>query len=163
MTANEVLAKYWGNRSYPVNPFQIAEMAGIVVDECNLAKESLSGIYLPAKNGKPPIIKINKSDSMVRKRFTLSHELGHHFLKHGARNRIDNTDMVFKDDNSSFSVIGDAIEMQANSFAAQLLMPVEFLNYIMFDLKITDSIRIAKMLNVSQPALHYRSKNLGII
>jgi hypothetical protein len=47
MDAEQVLSKYWGKRSFPVDPFEIARLEGVLVVECDLSAEGLSGtIYM---------------------------------------------------------------------------------------------------------------------
>ena len=55
-----------------------------------------------------------------RKKFTLAHELGHHFLHQGMKLRLDNLDYS---SNSKDTLE----EIEANYFAATLLMPRELL------------------------------------
>lgn len=152
MNASQVLRKYHGDQSYPIDVLSIAKQAGASVIFCDLS--GLAGEFI-LENTDQPIIKINANDIDVRQRFTLAHELGHMFLEHGSRHR--------KDGNSNFNVLGDPIEMQANSFAAELLMPIEFINHMLYKLKITNVARMAKEFNVSAAAMHYRLKNLRII
>jgi Zn-dependent peptidase ImmA (M78 family) len=77
-------------------------------------------------------IKIFTHTNPLRERFTLAHELAHHFLQHGKHMRTESCD------ESDFSIQrikisnGSGIsrmEFQANYFAASLLMPkINFLN-----------------------------------
>lgn len=47
----------------------------------------LSGFYLP-RGRKRGLIAVNSSHAVVRQRFTIAHELGHHVLRHGAAPRV---------------------------------------------------------------------------
>ena len=58
-------------------------------------------------------IVINQRKHLNRKRFTLAHELGHHYLGHGAR--VDTAETI--------SSTKEQLEREANAFAAALLMP----------------------------------------
>lgn len=67
----------------------------------------------------------------ARERFTLAHELGHHFMGHGSFLRSEYTD----EHDQVESPIGDddigRLEYQANEFASQLLMPeVQFIQML---------------------------------
>jgi hypothetical protein len=62
-------------------------------------------------------IRVNIKDVWVRQRFTVAHELGH-FLRH--RNRVQNR---LIDDRMYRSGHGKTVEYEANSLAAELLMP----------------------------------------
>jgi Zn-dependent peptidase ImmA (M78 family) len=110
---------------YPL--VSLAEMArslGIKVFEDDLTpiSGSLSGFITyddPAKKTNPRIF-IEKSMNPERKRFTLAHELGHHFLHEGIKLRLDNLDYSASDKNTTE-------ETEANYFAASLLIPKELL------------------------------------
>jgi len=84
----------------------------------------------------------NDNHPVVRKRFSVAHELGHYTLKHTIKN--DNFNL-----NSS-----DHREIEANIFAAELLIPFE---WIKKDLKITPSIpKLAIKYWVSEIAMGWR-------
>ena len=57
-----------------IDVYSIAEKANLKVFEAALP-EQVSGIYEPQRKE----IYIKQSDSVNRKRFTIAHELGHHF------------------------------------------------------------------------------------
>jgi len=110
---------------YPlVGLTEMARSLGIKVFEDDLTpiSGSLSGFITyddPAKKTNPKIF-IEKSMSSERKRFTLAHELGHHFLHEGLKLRLDNLDYSASDKDTSE-------ESEANYFAASLLVPKELL------------------------------------
>ena len=62
-------------------------------------------------------IRVNVSHPLVRKRFTIAHEVAH-FLRH--RDRISNS---LIDDRMYRSRLGTTVESEANQLAADLLMP----------------------------------------
>jgi Zn-dependent peptidase ImmA (M78 family) len=72
----------------------------------------IAGAYLPRPRG--ALILLNGADPVPRLRFTLAHELGHHVLDH---ERSVDTHAVLRRPVR-------AIEVQANAFAAELLVPV---------------------------------------
>lgn len=117
-------------------------------------------------------INVNLLDAEVRQRFTIAHEVGH-FLLH------DPIDTMYRDVTlRRYENIVERIkERQANSFAAELLMPKRLLaqlidNYlkennwgsllddIQFEMLLND---ISKMLNVSKSSLDFRLQNLGVV
>lgn len=71
----------------------------------------LAGAYLP-RDGRPVIL-LNGADPAARMRFTLAHELGHHVF----------ADHRQADTHAGLVSPGHWIEVRANAFAAELLMP----------------------------------------
>lgn len=110
---------------YPLVGLDVmAEKLGIKVYESDLTDiaGSLSGFitYEDPTTKKRPRIFIEKTMSPDRKKFTLAHELGHHFLHEGVKLRLDNLDYSSENKNT-------VEESEANYFAATLLMPKELL------------------------------------
>lgn len=68
----------------------------------------VAGWYLPA-----PLIFLNGDQPSVRLRFTLAHELGHHWMKHGRM--VDSVAKLYEHN--------DPKEVEANAFAAEFLTP----------------------------------------
>lgn len=83
-------------------------------------EDSVSGM-LVIKNGHA-IIGVNENHHPNRQRFTLAHELGH-FLLHRNKSSIfvDASTIFFRDNTSSDG--SKTQEIEANAFAAELLMP----------------------------------------
>jgi Zn-dependent peptidase ImmA (M78 family) len=88
----------------------LEEDAGVHVALWQLGEHGLAGMYQEREG--VPVILVNSSTHPVRARFTLAHEHGHHRLGHGAA-----LDRVI-DPRSR-----ERREVQANQFAAELLMP----------------------------------------
>lgn len=85
--------------------------------------ESMSG-FAYQKEGRK-VIGVNEDESSKRQRFTIAHELGH-MLMHGENDvQFDNKNefVYFRDDNSTTGL--SPKEVEANAFAAELLMPSE--------------------------------------
>lgn len=148
----------------PVNVQELAKKLGISVNY-EPFKEDLSGVLV--KEQEKTVIGVNSTHPKTRQRFTIAHELGHFALKHHGELFVDKT--VMKRDGRSSQAI-DPHEMEANSFAAELLMPSELLlksverrldgktDYSAVDL-ISD---LANEFEVSTQAMEYRLTNLGI-
>ena len=68
--------------SFPVNPIKVANRLGIQVLKDN-SKENIDGRYDADKN----VIYLNTNQSLLRRRFTVCHELGHALLGHGSSPR----------------------------------------------------------------------------
>ncbi len=148
--AKEILTKYW-DKTIPINPIKLARAAGAVVEAVpNLAT---SGEFKCVVKG--PLIKYRSTESNVRQRFTIAHELGHFILGHGG---------AYRDNPDEFSLANhNPLEIAANRFAAELLMPEDVLNYLVVKEGISDIAKLADILQVSQIAMQYRLKNLGWI
>lgn len=96
---------------------------------------------------------IHENEAPHRQRFTIAHEIGHLML------HPDEDGRVFFRDTSFF---GNAREVEANRFAADLLMPKHLVNAAMSALGAEVS-RLAKVFQVSDEAMAIRLKEiLGI-
>ena len=121
--------------------------------------DDLSGMSF-VKDGISAIV-VNATHHINRRRFTLAHELGHHIL-HAAylRDNVHVDKVVLNRDKSSAQ--GDDVkEIQANNFAAELLMPLSEITKII-DIDINDDDVVSyysKKFKVSSSALTYRIIN----
>jgi Zn-dependent peptidase ImmA (M78 family) len=87
--------------------------------------KEISGLVV-RKDGNA-IIGVNRTDSTVRRRFTLAHEFAHVLLHEGKELRFDKDFRVNL--RSEISSTGtDIEEIEANFFAGSLLMPRKFLD-----------------------------------
>jgi Zn-dependent peptidase ImmA (M78 family) len=115
-----------GIKSPPVPVAEIAEGRGVAVRHMPL-KDELSGMIF-VKNDMPVIV-VNSLHHANRQRFTIAHELGHHVLHMsdiGSEVHVDTKYFVMaRDENSSKGF--DRKEIEANRFAAELLVPKRFL------------------------------------
>ncbi|MGH9522697.1 MAG: ImmA/IrrE family metallo-endopeptidase [Terriglobales bacterium] len=146
----------------PVNVEAVAERLGasIVYDEL---EDDVSGFLLKEKD--VATIAINKLHHPNRQRFTLAHECGHLLLHadQGDRLWLDKA-YFFRNSNSSS---GDQLsEIQANRFAASLLMPEELIRSHLDDVTTisdVDIFRLAVRFEVSEQAMTLRLISLGLI
>ncbi|UIP28876.1 ImmA/IrrE family metallo-endopeptidase [Photobacterium sp. TLY01] len=159
----QVLDKYW-DRRVPVNIEAIASNLGIDVgyispfDPGLDEMQSLSGYAEVTDDGRK-FAYANLCDSPNRQRFTLAHEIGHHVLGHvypGAGKRRD-----YPGSFSTDSVAWE--EREANNFAAELLMPDDAIRHFIYNLKISSIVELASHFKVSQVAMQFRLKNLGVL
>jgi Zn-dependent peptidase ImmA (M78 family) len=161
MTAAEtILARHW-NGQLPVDPFAIASGLGIAVR----AHSPFGAGDLSGESGKielvegGPVITYNSYEPRVRQRFTVAHEIGHLALGHLTGNKT-----LWRDTAANFSSFSDAWpERQANAFAADLLMPSNVLRYAVGVKGITSVDSLSSLFDVSQAAMGYRLKNLGMV
>lgn len=162
LAAYDVL-RHHGLQSVPINPVILAQRAGIKVNNAKFSEDNLSGMI--AKRGDLEIILVNSDDPPRRKRFTIAHELGHHFLhlKSGDGQFVDGEADLFREmpSDSNEPISEDrAREIQANAFAAALLMPEEHVRAVWAE---TGSIaEMADIFGVSEEAMGYRLTGLGI-
>lgn len=103
------------------------------------------------------VITYNDIQSEPRRRFTLAHELGHIFL-HGQyiKNNGEIIDKTFFRSN-----IRDAIEDEANNFAAELLMPLDEIMQLMGQ-DIRKVSALSEEFGVSLAAMSYRLNNCAL-
>lgn len=154
-------------KNVPVPVQDIAMRLGIQVRfEKFDRKDNLSGVLV--KDGGTVAMVINKTDLETRQRFTMAHEIGHYYLKHKGELFVDNTSRLRRDGVSGLAV--DPLEIEANGFAAELLMPRDLLiNEVERNLKKPgqkpgDLIgELAKHFAVSPTAMKYRLENLGLM
>ncbi len=155
--AAEILRSH-GLFSIPVDPVTLANREGIRVNNAKFSDENLSGLV--AKRGSNVTILVNQSDVPFRKRFTIAHELGHHFLHLLSDGDFVDTQVdLFRDAEAGESA-PKSVEVQANQFAAALLMP-ETLVRQAFE-KTQSLPELARLFNVSEEAMAIRLGRLGL-
>jgi Zn-dependent peptidase ImmA (M78 family) len=148
----------------PVEQIAVAEGAQIIK---SAAEWSESG-FLLRDNGRV-IIGLNARNSPKRQRFTIAHELGHWRMHEGKRLIVDQSVMINKRDDVS-SQATDTQEIDANRFAADLLMPKKFIRDEL--IRQTASgigsreelvTLLARTFDVSNDAMNWRLINLGVL
>ena len=147
----------------PVPIGRIAKSLGVRVEYAPLDSE-LSGLA-HIRDG-VSIVGINALHAPNRQRFTLAHELAHVRL-----HRRELVNAVHVDRGSlrrdALAAAGlDPIEIEANAFAAELLMPTDFLTSALqgrsVDLEDDRAVlALAKRFRVSDAAMRYRLSSLG--
>lgn len=149
--------------SVPVDVEAVARKLGASVVYGDL-EEDMSGFLLREKG--VVTIAVNRSHHPNRQRFTIAHECGHLHLHgdQGDRLWVDKaySTIFYRDSTSS---TGDKLaEIQANQFAAGLLMPESLLNdHMTQDLSDVDIFRLALRFQVSEQAMSLRLVSLGML
>jgi Zn-dependent peptidase ImmA (M78 family) len=119
----EALLERLEMRSAPIDVHLVAQALGLRIVTANLGA-GVSGL-LVRKPGVPTVICVHEDDPKSRQRFTIAHEIGHHHLEHpfeqGAQVHVDRGIVAQRAARSSEGV--DPNEIEANQFAASLLMP----------------------------------------
>lgn len=154
--ADTVLKNYWDG-FLPVNIDVIANKLGIEVRSLAWDELHLSG--KAALEDGVRTIYVNPTDSLVRQRFTKSHELAHHILNH-----VTIDEPYFRDEKHVFNGDYTSIkERDANRLAAELLMPSYAITHAIDKEKIRTVESLAVKFNVSEKAMYYRLKGLNLV
>lgn len=160
--------------SPPVPVEAIARAEGILVryQPFEGRERSLSGVLF--RLGGTIIIGVNSLEVPARRRFTVAHELGHYFLGH--LDQVVHVDekipltlapvYKFRDERSQNGTVVE--EVEANAFAAELLMPEEFIARELRrfeDVSDVDEVidTLAERFEVSVPAMTVRLTALGYV
>ena len=159
----EHILKQYGIESAPVDVEKLAWLLGAELVRTR-AEGGQSGFVL--RDGSRVVIGVNNGTSRRRQRFTIAHEIGHLQL-HSGNLIVDSSIRVnYRDDVSSMAT--DEEEMQANKFAAALLMPKAWVQEAVVRLSASATTRedlisrLAREFDVSTEAMGYRLINLGI-
>lgn len=155
-----------GVRSAPVPIEKVADSAGATIRYRPLDND-LSGM-VQRVDEKTAIIGINSSHADVRKRFSIAHEIGHLVLHDDEHLHVDEelrSNVQFRNEYSSLGV--DDREIEANQFAAEILMPEQVLLKDVAKLK-DDSPEVviealASLYDVSIQSMTIRLTRLGVI
>ncbi len=151
----------------PVPVEEIARNLGGRVSFENFGPD-VSGILY--REGTKVVIAVNATHAKTRQRFTIAHEVGHLSLHPGRPMFVDRSVRIDRRDaNASLGV--DPDEIEANSFAAALLMPE---NMILATVTHRSTQRVsagsegiirwlANRFDVSIQAMEYRLANLGLV
>jgi Zn-dependent peptidase ImmA (M78 family) len=161
--ARELLEEF-GISSAPVPIEKIIKKCHVVLQYAPF-EEDLSGMaYI---NDGLAIIGINALHHPNRQRFSAAHELGHHMLHADHLREAVHVDKglraLLRDDVSSQGV--DVLEIQANAFASELLMPRDLLVKALDEdgVDMEDDAQIealAKKFRVSASAIRFRLTGL---
>jgi Zn-dependent peptidase ImmA (M78 family) len=158
----------FGPSDFPVPVEDIARSRSIAIAR-NPFKGTQSGFAL--RDGNIQVIGVNSLTSRKRQRFTIAHELGHLILHRGrlleSKLIVDHSIRVsWRDVTSGHGT--DLEEIQANAFAAELLMPEALVRdkvHLLFHEGMDRDFLVsslAKAFDVSVEAMGFRLVNLGI-
>lgn len=148
----------------PVSVEVVAERLGLSCRGTDFG-DDVSGL-LVYEGGKGAIA-FNKSHPVVRQRFTIAHEIGH-FVMHAESKKASR---LFVDKWVAFRKEGQVTgaeereEIEANAFAAALLMPADLLRQAIENVDIEDESclnELARLFGVSVMAMTFRLINLGL-
>lgn len=149
----------------PVDVQSIAESLKISIRRTP-TEDELSG-FLLRKEGGPTLIGVNTNHHPNRQRFTIAHEIGHYVLHQHSDLHVDRVVVKLRSELSSKGE--DSEEIEANRFAAELLMPQVMLENDIQELPSSDLNderviqQLAKRYGVSANAMTNRLNTLGYI
>ena len=130
--------------------------------------ENISGHI--AREQERYVVRANGREHEYRRRFTMAHELGHYVLHRTLLDQADgvNDSKLYRTDINApiyNSYITQIHEQQANSFAANLLMPADAVKTAHQELAADGRVslkRLYQRFKVSPSAMRWRLKNLGL-
>lgn len=165
VSASELLDRFW-NGVLPIDPKAIAEAVGVKVVPLteNDVQKGLSGalhFHTPegAQNAELYCRYNDLTESPERQRFTIAHELGHYASGHISAGQV-----LFRDTTETFTGrVYDPQEVEANRFAAELLMPEKYIQNAIQRDGIKTVQDLAKEFGVSASAMRWRLVNLGLL
>jgi Zn-dependent peptidase ImmA (M78 family) len=149
-------------------PVPVEELANALhIDvRYSAGSDDVSGALI--RNGDSVVIAVNSAQHENRQRFTIAHELGHYLLHKGTKLHFDEDFRIdYRDATSSDATKRE--EVEANGFAAALLMPELVLRRDWLRLQPDNGTipaaisSLAARYRVSSKAMELRLVNLGFI
>lgn len=113
----------------PVNIVKLVKTYGELQHE-EIPFDDIDGISLYLKvRGKKPHVIVNSAHHLIRRRFTIAHELGHIVIPWHVGTIIDHADPHAETSGGSYW----QIEQEANTFAAEVLMPQRWVDLLLLE------------------------------
>lgn len=162
-----------GEFQAPIPVEKLAKTLNVQVIYVDTEDDDLSGFFYRDPLSGKSVIGVNNDHYKTRQRFTIAHEIGHLMLHSFEDLHYDRKGSggIFR--RSAESATGEnRDEIEANYFAAELLMPEELIHDKLEDSEISDIFErnvdaaikaMAKEFNVSPHALTIRMAQLGIV
>ena len=147
-TVGEILDRF--QQSAPVDVLGIAEALGLNVweDDINPFSGKITRDLLHGGTSGYSVI-VNSIESQPRKRFTIAHEIAHFVLHADELLKGDIEETLYR------GGLSDRMEVQANKFAAEILMPLLLIERLIEQGK-TSIEELAYALEVSKSAMAIR-------
>jgi Zn-dependent peptidase ImmA (M78 family) len=147
----------------PIRPISLAELLGLRVERAELGQD-IAGILV--REGERAVIGINWKHHPNRQRFSVAHEIGHYLLHKGGTYVDKDVTARFRDESSGAGT--EEEEMDANFFAAALLMPTAWVTRAFREapLRLGDDRGLedlARRFRVSTQAMSFRLAYLGLL
>jgi len=155
----EAILRTHGLTQAPIDPVVVAKNLGIQVfsADFNDDDDTCGSIEMPPDG--PARLYFNRRHPTTRQRFTVAHEIGHGMFHRDHGQFVDSELNLFRvGDDSSATPEKRRMEIQANKFAAALLMPRSLVSEAR---KVTKDIRrLAELFGVSREAMGFRLASL---
>lgn len=153
-----------GIKDAPIDINKILKYLGIRYDERFEINEELFGAYVESENNMHKFIILNNRYHVRRKRFILAHLIGHSIFHgfYGLHYETIPSDLLYTNTVDS-ELSKKNIELEANNFAVELLMPEKFL---IKDIRSRGQIEYKILANkylTSEYVMKVRLKKLGLI
>lgn len=147
--ARQVLEMF-GITEPPVNVGAIAERLGFIVAEHEFPEDT-SAVLIIEPDLKA--IGVNADHATVRQRFSVAHELGHFMHGHEDYSPRKSGETIKVEHNYNWNDPHQRMEIEANEFAAELLMPEPMLRRDLAASGALDVPALARRYQVSEQAL----------
>ena len=132
----------------------VEERAGIPVVVAAMGPDVAGCLW---QDGAHRLVHVNGEQAVVRQRFTLAHELGHACCGHDGRAVVDTVATIS-------GRTTDPREIQANAFAAELLVPREALDEVLDgEPNLDELVVLAAFFGVSAAVALYRCVTCGFV
>lgn len=156
--AHNLLNKYCLDEP-PVISRELAESQGLLVVSVNFADispqyASISG-FVDINSHR---LFVNAAENAVRRNFTIAHELGHYLMGHTTSKEYEN--LLFRRPIEEQE--DPAMEQEANCFAANLLVPEDFLKRVIKKYPFANNSQLGNIFGVSEMVIRVRRKHLGV-
>ena len=158
-------------KDLPIDPREIAHKQKVTVYVEEL-EDGVSGLLVTS--GNKASIFVNEAEKDYRQRFSAAHELGHYVLRHhadrGDHVHVDRGVKILQRNLKSSQGI-DSAEIEANQFAASLLMPAHLVREAVekygkgkpIDEALVEKLADRELFFVSEQALTIRLERLGLL
>ena len=160
--AIDILNTFGNPNHIPIDLKSILENIGISALPMNFDalekkfnQKHILGLVLANKSN--AVIYYSEKDTLNRQRFTIAHEIGH-ICKHL---KPETNDYPYIDWRIEENCYKD-YEIEANTFAGELLIPIQPLKKVYLSMTFPNSIDLAKSFGVSINVMEERLKSLGI-
>ena len=141
------------DKKIPINIHDIVRKSGI---ELVIKPQTDSKIGQIEIIDSKPTITLFETGNAKRDRFTLAHELGHYLYNH-----VDETTQrLMRTDTRETGQSSDRKEVEANLFAAELLVPIWAMEYVFKEMNLTTIDEWADLFDVSRKMMEIRLENL---